>query len=250
MPSPKELLRRYVAGSVHAALVSRALPMTFTPAPTLVVAPHADDETLGCGALLARRAAAGLPCKVLFITDSGAAGWTDRAERRDRASLRRHEALSALAQLGLPATVATFLDAPDGELANLPASTYASLSAIVAEHITRTGAQDVFAPCEEDGSSEHGMVTRLVAAALAMLPTSPHLWHYPVWAWWNAARMLPWLKDTSSLRSVPARSWRRRKLAALAQHRSQLGHLPPVLLAAADFPAEIFRRVPAPISSP
>ena len=38
----------------------------------LVVAPHQDDETLGCGGLIARKRYEGLPVHVVFITDGSA----------------------------------------------------------------------------------------------------------------------------------------------------------------------------------
>src|SRR5687767_6864064 len=38
----------------------------------MVVAPHPDDETLGCGGTIAKHAAAGDQVEVLIITDGGA----------------------------------------------------------------------------------------------------------------------------------------------------------------------------------
>ena len=37
--------------------------------PTLVVAPHQDDESLGCGGAIALLAQAGVPVRVLFVSD-------------------------------------------------------------------------------------------------------------------------------------------------------------------------------------
>ncbi len=79
----------------------------------LVLAPHADDDVLGCGGLLAQLSAKGAAVRVLFLTDSsGGSEVTDN--RADYATRRRHEAEQSLAVLGIDNI--EFLDLPDGEL--------------------------------------------------------------------------------------------------------------------------------------
>lgn len=79
----------------------------------LVLAPHADDDVLGCGGLLARLARRNAQVRVLFLTDSsgGDEVTEDRAEYAER---RREEAAAGLAVLGI--TDIDHLDLPDGEL--------------------------------------------------------------------------------------------------------------------------------------
>ena len=66
----------------------------------LVLAPHYDDETFGCGGLLAELAAAGSEIRTLFLTDGGG-DLHDPEERRAYSELRQQEARRALAALGL-----------------------------------------------------------------------------------------------------------------------------------------------------
>ncbi|RXF67961.1 PIG-L family deacetylase [Hansschlegelia zhihuaiae] len=77
----------------------------------LVLAPHADDETIGAGALIAEAAAAGRLAGVVFVTDGrgshGAQG------PRDLAETRRQEARAALRRLGPQTPTPAFLDWPD-----------------------------------------------------------------------------------------------------------------------------------------
>lgn len=80
---------------------------------TVVVAPHYDDEVLGCGGLLSRLAGAGTPVHVLFLTD-GAGGRDAVADRDAYARRRRRESEEAAAELGLSS--ATHLGLPDGSL--------------------------------------------------------------------------------------------------------------------------------------
>ena len=86
---------------------------TVRAASVLVVAPHQDDEVLGCGGLVARLAAAGGVVRVLFLTDGGG-GTEEIADRAAYRQRRRREALAATALLG--AAGCDFLDLPDGAL--------------------------------------------------------------------------------------------------------------------------------------
>ena len=85
----------------------------------LVLAPHFDDEVLGCGGLICALAAYGADIEVLFLTDSS--GGLEAGSVDDSAaysSLRRAEAEKALEILGTIGRVrwSGCLDLPDGGL--------------------------------------------------------------------------------------------------------------------------------------
>lgn len=68
----------------------------------LVVAPHPDDESLGCGGLLAMLAQRDCEVAVIFVTDGGASHPHSVSWSRTRlASKRQDEANAALLELGL-----------------------------------------------------------------------------------------------------------------------------------------------------
>lgn len=80
----------------------------------LVVAPHYDDEVLGCGGLIARRIAAGAAVRILFLSDGG----REREANEDReayAERRRAEAGRVAELFGWAGS--EHLNLPDGELA-------------------------------------------------------------------------------------------------------------------------------------
>ena len=88
----------------------------------LIVAPHPDDEVLGCGGLIATAAAQGIPVRVVYLTSGDAftvaAALTARTaptpdECLQLGQVRMQEAQQALAQLGLTASDAVFLGYPD-----------------------------------------------------------------------------------------------------------------------------------------
>ena len=88
------------------------------PGCVLLIAPHMDDETLGCGALMASYEWAN-SLHVAFATD-GARSPVSRARRaepvRELPAIRRGEAFEALRILGVAEANVHFFDLPDGEL--------------------------------------------------------------------------------------------------------------------------------------
>jgi LmbE family N-acetylglucosaminyl deacetylase/glycosyltransferase involved in cell wall biosynthesis len=82
-------------------------------ASALVLAPHYDDEVLGCGGLIAGLAAAGAVVRVLYLTDSSG-GAEDVADRNSYGRRRREEAAKACEILGIAGC--DHLGLPDGAL--------------------------------------------------------------------------------------------------------------------------------------
>src|SRR5690606_11392217 len=83
---------------------------------TLVIAPHYDDEVLGCGGLLAQLAAGGAAVRVLFLTDGGGGGEArGEGEEREAYRQRRRQEASRAGEL-LKIAGADHLDLPDGLL--------------------------------------------------------------------------------------------------------------------------------------
>jgi N-acetylglucosamine malate deacetylase 1 len=78
-----------------------------------VLAPHMDDEVLGCGGTIARHAAAGADITVIFLTDGRLAG-RHAQHSEEIVTLRKAEARCAAQILGV--RTLDFLDAEDGRL--------------------------------------------------------------------------------------------------------------------------------------
>lgn len=87
------------------------------PRRLLVIAPHPDDESLGCGGLIARNAASGGSVCTVFVTDGGASHPGSRLWPRARlARQREEEAVSALSVLGAGDEPRYFLQLPDADM--------------------------------------------------------------------------------------------------------------------------------------
>jgi LmbE family N-acetylglucosaminyl deacetylase len=144
----------------------------------LVVAPHPDDETLGCGGTIALRRAHGAAVDVVFLTD-GTLSHRRRLPAADLAGRRRREALDACAKLGVAADAVHFFDYEDGQLAAQSAPAALRLVRLI----------DVLRPAEvlvtavHDGTPDHVAAARIARAALRLAAHRPALFEYPVWHW-------------------------------------------------------------------
>jgi LmbE family N-acetylglucosaminyl deacetylase len=84
------------------------------PARALAIGAHPDDVEFGCGATLAKWAAAGATVTLLVLTDGSKGTWHRDADLAELVATRRREQQEAAAVLGLAAVEC--LDLADGEL--------------------------------------------------------------------------------------------------------------------------------------
>ncbi len=224
--SPKDALRLALVAAFRSALAARSRAYVLAPGPALVVSPHADDETLGCGGLIASKVRAGQAARVVFLTDSSASHpGHPRLDRAAIRALRRAEALEALSILGLGPGSVDFLDAPDGELERLGEDGRRSIRTrlrLIAEALRPS---EIAVPWRPDGSSEHAAAHDLAAEAFP----EARLLAYPIWAWWNPPRRLGarLLRRGGNWALPLAPELRALKRRALRSHRSQLEPLAP-----------------------
>jgi LmbE family N-acetylglucosaminyl deacetylase len=192
--------------------------------PVLIIAPHMDDESLGCGLLLA-----GHPRKeflhLLFVTDGShsperSAG-ADEAVRRKLAQTREQEAREAMAVLGVPAGNAAFLGFEDGTLANRKPA----LQAALVEQIRRVDAGTVLVPFRYDRHPDHLAISHAVADAHRAGAIAASVIEYFVYSQW---RLLPggdvraYLPAADLRLRRPTNETARLKRRALECHRSQV----------------------------
>ena len=76
-------------------------PTNLTGKRVLVLAPHPDDETIGCGGSLAIHANAGDPVKVVFLTNGAKGDTSGKAEKKSYIKIRQEEARKACRCLGI-----------------------------------------------------------------------------------------------------------------------------------------------------
>ncbi len=224
----KELLRRALRAVVIAGLRLRSRPLGSAPGSrTLILAPHQDDEALGCAGLILTRRMAGLPVDVVYITD-GAGSYPGHPllPPAELARLRRAEAIQAMQGLRVEATSLHFLDAVDGTLAHLRPEESEALARRIAGMISALVPTELFLPCRADGSSEHEAAFRVAQRALQLSALRTRILEYPVWARWSPQQLIrPGLTRRVWRLAFPAHAAAKR--AALACYVSQTEPTPP-----------------------
>jgi N-acetylglucosamine malate deacetylase 1 len=113
------------SGLLHVSGVYNRTAMVWTPGAerVLVLAPHMDDETIGCGGTLALHAECGADITVCFLTDgrngssqlSTLHGKERERRQRELVETRKQEARRAMRELGIKKDIVC-LDAEDGAL--------------------------------------------------------------------------------------------------------------------------------------
>jgi LmbE family N-acetylglucosaminyl deacetylase len=157
----------------------------------LVIAPHPDDETFGCGGMLATMSRSGASTSVAFLTDGGASHPSHpRVSYADVSALRRNEAQGATAALGVQWNRVMFLNARDGTLASLGEPDRAGLVEQLIRIFEDFKPDGLFIPCRDDGSSEHDAAFLLIQEALVISKLSPRVFEYPIWSIWNPTLLL------------------------------------------------------------
>jgi LmbE family N-acetylglucosaminyl deacetylase len=215
--------------------------------PALVLAPHPDDESLGCGGFIAAACMAGLAPLVLIVTDGAASHPASRQfPPATLRTLREQEAAQAVSCLGLPRQRLVFLRLPDtaapthGTDFNVAVAKIIDLSA-------HHGCGSILAPWQYDPHCDHE-ATWMMAMKVAQ-QTGAHLMAYPVWGWMlPSERNLPGPLPQGVRLNISGQLTLKR--AAIAAHRSQHGLvvtdslegfvLPPALLTVFDNPYEVF----------
>ncbi|TGN37583.1 hypothetical protein E4L95_22635, partial [Paracoccus liaowanqingii] len=139
----------------------------------VVLAPHPDDETLGCGALLFDAAARGTPCHVICVTDGARSHPGSRAWPAARLAQARHDELDAAVRILAPRATVTWLGHPDCGAPD-DAETAARIGRLIPQ-----GAL-LLASWGEDPHVDHRQVARLAARIAAARPDLA-LAFYPVW---------------------------------------------------------------------
>lgn len=177
----------------------------------LVIAPHADDEILGAGALMARAAQDGARIAVVVATDGARSDPGRDAEELVR--VRREECRAGLeAMLGTVPPL-LFLEQPDGALSStaIAPARMAALDAFVAAAAPDT----ILVTDPADGHPDHkaafGLASRIVGSgigrSLQVMPVS---------------QRVDGSFDPTGYEAIDVAAFAARKRAALACHRSQL----------------------------
>lgn len=149
-------------------------------AKVIVLAPHMDDEVLGCGGTIARHAHAGSEVQVVFLTDGRRGGGAMRSPHgtlpgaQDIIAVRKAEAHRAAQVLGISAL--TFLDAEDAQL-----SADAHVALRLREILLRAKPDIVYLPFFMEAHPDHRAASSVLCSATRGTALQFECRGYEVW---------------------------------------------------------------------
>ena len=139
----------------------------------LVVAPHQDDETIGCGGAVALQVRAGKAASIVIVQD-GADGHNQFGRTRQaQTEMRNEESRRAAAVLGLEPP--RFLN--HARLSESVLQAAEELRGI----LTERKVDAVFTPFLLDGHPDHRTTNEILALALREIPWDVRVFGYEVW---------------------------------------------------------------------
>ena len=197
------------------------------PSRLLVVAPHPDDETLGCGGLIAKVAQRGGVTHTLFVTDGGASHPPSTLWPRHRlVAARAAEAVEALRRLGAASHPRTFLGLRDAEMPEEGSPRWAEAAAQSSRTIATFKPDLVLLPWRRDPHCDHRSAFHLVTEALRMAGAGEtRQLEYAIWL--DELGVLEDHPDTGEVElvAVDVSSLVTVKRWALEAHATQLGKI-------------------------
>ena len=201
------------AGQNYFFLMAQDKTILAAKGPFLVIAPHPDDETLGCGAFIARARASGQKVRIVIVLDE---------KTEATAGLRRQEALSANTALGGTADDVVFFKQPDGAACDHIDVIEQGLREQV-EHIRPTL---VLSPYGVDWHPDHRAVAEAVDRLYRKRVIVCPVYEYPIWFWLRYAfDHLLRIERIRQLRRINAHAYVPAKKTAMKAHHSQYPRL-------------------------
>lgn len=151
----------------------------------LIVAPHPDDEVIGCGGLIARLVAKGNPPQIIVMTGGEGSHGKDCTNTAAIVNARRGLTRDALAILGVPTDNIHELDFKDGGISETSPEVEK-----LKELIASFKPDSVLVPHWGEGWTDHINTAKLVKK---LVSNSTTVWEYCVWMWYyNVWRGLDW----------------------------------------------------------
>lgn len=186
---------------------------------TLVVAPHADDESLGCGGIISLARKYGQTVYILLLSDGVLSHPNSMEFPKDKLrETRENELLEAASFLGVEAENIIFCRYPDRNVPNKSSDGFADAVANMSKMLSILKPQSIFVPWRRDPHSDHRAAFDLIMAAEK---EHAKIYEYPIWLAElgnpedapTSDEVMPFRVDISSVLD--------KKMKAVSAHRSQ-----------------------------
>lgn len=237
----KDLIRKARVHTVYALVHNK--PSLLLADTSIVIAPHPDDEIIGCAGLIRQLLKAGKQLDVVILSggEKSHSGCC-QIDEKTLIEARRNLSRQAAQVVGLPLEHLHFLNYPDGNIAYNHLETNR-----LKQLITEMRPDTIFIPHKGEGWSDHVEAGRIIKK-LTEDCTDIQLYEYCVWFWyynvwnidWRNARLVKMSKEEHQC-----------KLKAMDAYITPLapcgkpwsGVLPKVLVKANQWSKELYFRV-------
>lgn len=215
----------------------RTIPIT---SQTIIVAPHPDDEVIGCGGLISRLISNGITPHIIIMT-GGEKSHSNCCSLKDEEikAARRQLTCNALHILGIPSDHIHELNFPDGEISPNDLRNITELRQI----INKLSPNNILVPHWGEGWPDHVNSAQIIKK---IAPANCQIWEYCVWVWYyNVWRGLNW-ENASVLKM--SKKERILKIKAMETYTAPLapcghpwsGTLPHIFLQANQWKKELY----------
>lgn len=202
-------------------------------APLLVVAPHPDDETLGCGGAIALLRSQQQEVRILVVSDGTQSHPNSkRYPKPVLCALRQRETLRAMEILGVPHSAVSFLNLPDAAVPQIGSLDFPlAVQRCQISLASLPPLKTILVPWRNDPHADHRATYQLIKASADPLV---RIVEYPIWAWdhdqvkavaqADFSKKMPFLKDPSKDARVPSKLtfWRLDTQSVLALKRQAI----------------------------
>lgn len=187
---------------------------------TLIVAPHPDDESLGCGGVIALLKRHGLSVSILVLSDGTQSHPNSKKFPPNKLrKLRESECLNAAAILGLdPKNDVTFCRFPDTQVPGEGSENFKSAVSKVKLFLAIKKAQTIFVPWRRDPHPDHRASYQLIIKAKDQ---NHKIFEYPIWLYKTEQKLDAPLKSEVSAFRLDISSVLKLKRQAISAHCSQ-----------------------------
>lgn len=218
---------------LHSSLIFRWIlrngskPLVFNHKSAMVFSPHQDDETFGCGGMIALKRESGIPVIVTFLTDGQGSANSEQNRQNEIIQIRKQEAVNALDILGVKPSEIHFLEKPDGTLPDLENEEKQQIIKQISQLIKHYQPEEVYVPHRRDCHRDHEAAYELVREAIAQANITVELLEYPIWLFWRAPLflLLKW-HDIAAASYLSIASVKDKKNRAISSYCSQIQSLP------------------------
>ena len=240
-----------VGGRAWTALRTRARRLDSAAlealSPMLILSPHQDDETLGCGGLIAMACALGLAPRVAYLTDGAASHRGSPSWPAHRlAAARRREARRALRVLGVRSRDIRFLGWPDGRPATPGTPAHEAAADDLKAWVRSRPPRSVLSTWRGEPHCDHEAAADLADVLAARLAGPVRRLDFIVWGWTRpelaAEPKGVWALDCRSVIALRRRALacHRTQTTGLISDAQEAFRIPPEIAALAARPAELY----------